>query len=106
MGFLFIVLVLALKAQDYREFSLDMAPHSGLEARNGASLWMQAGDRIVRHGGQFYNFEGLRRFTEKFDPDWRPSYLAGSGALPSLVPLADAAALISTGATNTAFKGR
>ena len=33
---------------------------------------MQAGDRIVRHGGQFYNFEGLRRFKDKFDPDWRP----------------------------------
>ena len=106
MGFLFIVLMLTLKTPDYREFSLGMAPHRGLEARNDASLWMQAGDRIVRHGGQFYNFEGLRRFTEKFDPDWRPSYLAGSGALPSLVPLADAAKLISACATNTVFKGR
>ena len=106
MGFLFIVLVLALKAQDYREFSLDMAPHSGLEAGNGASLWMQAGDRIVRHGGQFYNFEGLCQFKYKFDPDCRPRYLAGSGTLPSLVPLADAAELISACATNTVFKGR
>lgn len=106
MGFLFIVLMLTLKAQDYREFSLGMAPHPGLEARNDASLCMQAGDRIVRHGGQFYNFEGLCRFNDKLDPDCRPRYLAGSGTLPSLVPLADAAELISACATNTVFKGR
>lgn len=97
MEFLFVDLMLALKAQGYRSFSLGMAPLSGLEARRGAKLWPRFGALLFRHGGHFYNFEGLRAFKEKFDPDWRPRYLACPTSLPPLAPLADVAILISGG---------
>lgn len=104
MDFLFIDLMLTLKSQGYQEFGLGMAPLSGLEARKGASLWTQVGAQIYRHGGQFYNFEGLRQFKEKFEPEWRPRYLACPGALPPLVPLADATSLISGGGANASIR--
>ncbi|MDO5704023.1 MAG: phosphatidylglycerol lysyltransferase domain-containing protein, partial [Paracoccus sp. (in: a-proteobacteria)] len=81
--------------QGYAEFSLGMAPLSGLAPERTGRLWDRFGAVIYRHGGSFYNFAGLRAFKEKFDPVWRPHYLATPGALPPLIPLADAARLIS-----------
>ena len=102
MEFLFTALIMQLKADGVARFSLGMAPLSGLEARRGASLWTQFGAQIYRHGGHFYNFEGLRRFKEKFDPDWRPRYLACPTALPPVGPLTDASLLIAGGARGLA----
>lgn len=76
MDFLFTELMLHFKEEGYREFSLGNAPLSGLDARRGAKLSTRLGAFVYRHGRQFYNFEGLRNFKEKFDPDWRPVYIA------------------------------
>lgn len=97
MEFLFTDLMLRLKAEGCRQFSLGMAPLSGLEARRGAPLWSRFGAQLYRHGGHFYNFEGLRQFKDKFDPDWRPRYLACSTAMPPFVVLADVSILIAGG---------
>lgn len=103
MEFLFTDLMLKLKAEGYRAFSLGMAPLSGLAPEKSHRLWDRFGALIYRHGGNFYNFEGLRAFKEKFDPDWHPHYLAAPSALPPLLPLADAARLIGgKAATGTA----
>ena len=50
-----------------------------------APLWNRPGAFIYRHGEHFYNFEGLRRYKEKFLPEWQSRYLAAPGgvALPS-----------------------
>ncbi|CAM3107419.1 phosphatidylglycerol lysyltransferase [Paracoccus aminovorans] len=95
MEFLFTELMLQLKAQGFARFSLGMAPLSGLEPDRSGRLWDRFGNMIYRHGGSFYNFEGLRAFKAKFDPDWLPHYLATPSGLPPLKPLADAAMLIS-----------
>ena len=97
MEFLFTALMLHLKAQGCATFSLGMAPLSGLSPERSRRLWDRFGALIYRHGGHFYNFEGLRAFKDKFDPDWRPRYLAAPSALPPLLPLADAARLIGGG---------
>nr|WP_256371635.1 bifunctional lysylphosphatidylglycerol flippase/synthetase MprF [Tabrizicola sp. YIM 78059] len=94
MEFLFTELMLKLKGQGYRAFSLGMAPLSGLAPERSRRLWDRFGALIYRRGGNFYNFAGLRVFKEKFHPDWRPRYLAVPSALPPLLPLADAARLI------------
>lgn len=94
MDFLFTDLMLRLKAEGYRTFSLGMAPLSGLAPERSRRLWDRFGTLIYSHGGNFYNFEGLRAFKDKFDPDWRPRYLAAPSALPPLLTLADAARLI------------
>ncbi|MFN4159737.1 MAG: phosphatidylglycerol lysyltransferase domain-containing protein [Gemmobacter sp.] len=95
MDFLFTDLMLRLKAEGYRAFSLGMAPLSGLAPERSRRLWDRFGALIYSHGRNFYNFEGLRAFKDKFHPDWRPRYLAAPSALPPLLTLADAARLIA-----------
>jgi phosphatidylglycerol lysyltransferase len=97
MDALFLELMLWGREQGYRWFNLGMAPLSGLEERTLAPPWNRAGAWIFRHGEHFYNFQGLRRYKEKFDPVWEPRYLACPGGLALPRVLADIAALIAGG---------
>ena len=97
MEYLFLQLMLWGKAQGYEEFNLGMAPLSGFESRSLAPLWIRAGALVYQHGGNFYNFQGLRRYKEKFDPVWVPRYLASPGGLALPRILANVTALISGG---------
>ncbi|NOY14561.1 MAG: bifunctional lysylphosphatidylglycerol flippase/synthetase MprF [Deltaproteobacteria bacterium] len=98
MDFLFIELMLALRAENYSEFNLGMAPMSGLVEHRNARLWDRFGLLIYKKGSHFYNFAGLRNFKNKFDPEWVPRYLATTktGVSPFLT-LVDIAALTSGG---------
>ena len=62
-------------------FNLGMAPLSGLEEHALAPAWHKLGPLVQRYGEMFYNFEGLRKFKEKFVPVWRPRYLAAPDGL-------------------------
>ena len=97
MEYLFICLMLWGKEQGYRWFDLGMAPFSGLENRALAPLWNRLGAFVFRYGEHFYNFQGLRQYKEKFDPQWRPKYLASPGGLALPQIFANLAALISGG---------
>jgi phosphatidylglycerol lysyltransferase len=97
MDYLFIELMLWGKQHGYGHFNLGMAPLSGLESRQLAPLWTRAGAAVFRHGEHFYNFQGLRRYKEKFDPVWEPRYLASPGGLALPRILANVTALISGG---------
>ncbi len=97
MEYLFLQLMLWGKAQGYEDFNLGMAPLSGFESRSLAPLWIRAGALVYQHGENFYNFQGLRRYKEKFDPVWVPRYLASPGGLALPRILANVTALISGG---------
>ncbi len=97
MEYLFIELMLWGKGEGFRYFNLGMAPLSGFETHPLAPLWTRAGALLFRHGEHFYNFEGLRRYKEKFDPEWRPRYLASPGGLALPRILTNLASLISGG---------
>jgi phosphatidylglycerol lysyltransferase len=97
MEYLFTQLMLWGKREGYRWFSLGMAPLAGLEARPLAPLWNRLAGLVFRHGEHFYNFQGLRQFKEKFDPEWEPRYLAASSGLALPRILANIAALTSRG---------
>jgi phosphatidylglycerol lysyltransferase len=75
MDFLFTELMLWAKAEGYRWLGLGMAPLSGLPDHQLAPLWSRLGRFMFRHGAQFYNFQGLRAYKEKFGPVWTPVYL-------------------------------
>lgn len=60
MEYMFLCLIEHYKAQGAAEFSLGTAPLSGLSERSVSKSWNQFGRLIYRHGGAFYNFEGLR----------------------------------------------
>jgi phosphatidylglycerol lysyltransferase len=81
MDFVLLELMMWGRARGYAAFNLGMAPLSGLEARKLAPLWSRAGALVYRLGEHFYNFRGLRHYKEKFDPEWRPRYLASPGGL-------------------------
>ena len=109
MDFLFIQLLLWGKAQGYAMANLGMAPLAGLASPamarpELAPLWSRAGAFLYGRGEQFYNFQGLRAFKEKFSPEWAPRYLASPGgfALPRV--LANVTSLISGGVTGIVHK--
>lgn len=76
MEYLTICLMLWAQEQGYKDFNLGMAPLSGLEYHTLAPLWHKIGSSVFRYGNEFYNFQGLRAYKDKFDPEWTPRYMA------------------------------
>lgn len=97
MDFLFIELMVWAKAEGYRWFNLGMAPLSGLQNRRTAPLWSRFGAMVFGRGERFYNFRGLHRYKDKFDPEWEPRYIAVAGGIALPLALANVAGLISGG---------
>lgn len=97
MDALFGELMLWASAQGFQWFSLGAAPFSGLESRRLASFWNRVGGFIYQHGEQFYHFEGLRAFKQKFNPVWTPNYLASPGGFAAPRILYEVNTLISGG---------
>lgn len=100
MDYLICMLMLWGREQGYARFNLGMAPLSGLARHTLGPSWNKLGNFLYAHAEGYYNFKGLRKYKEKFNPRWEPRFLASPGgfALPAI--LADIAALISGG-----FKG-
>lgn len=99
MDFLFVELMQWAKQQGYRWFNLGMAPLAGLESRRQAPLWNRFGALVFGRGERFYNFRGLQRYKDKFDPEWEPRYMAVPGGIALPLILANVASLISGGLT-------
>lgn len=95
MDALFVHLLLYGQAEGYRWFNLGAAPLAGLTDHPLASTWNRIGTFIYRRGDEFYNFEGLRAFKQKFDPVWTPQYLACRGGFTLPQALLDVTTLIS-----------
>jgi phosphatidylglycerol lysyltransferase len=93
MEFLFTQLALELKRSGFRRLSLGVAPLAGLASTPLSSAWHRVGGLVWRHGNKLYDFQGLRRFKNKFSPVWEPRYLAASGTVGQFVALADVVAL-------------
>ncbi|MDP3856429.1 MAG: bifunctional lysylphosphatidylglycerol flippase/synthetase MprF [Stagnimonas sp.] len=97
MDYLFVKLMLHCQAEGYEKFGLGMAPMSGMSEHRNAPNWQRLGRLIYRHGANFYNFQGLRAFKDKFDPVWEPRYLCAEGGLKPILAFTDIAALVSGG---------
>lgn len=97
MDFMFVNLMTWGAAEGYHFFNLGMAPLSGIENRSMAPIWSRAGALAYRFGENFYNFQGLRQYKEKFDPVWEPTYIASPGGLALPRILTNLAALVSGG---------
>ena len=100
MEFLMVGLILHYQEKGYQYFSLGMVPLAGMQRRRGAPMIQRLGALVFRRGGRFYNFQGLRRFKEKFATHWEPRYMAVPNGLDPLVALIDTTMLISGGKTN------
>jgi phosphatidylglycerol lysyltransferase len=79
MEYLFLQLIGYACDHSYAHFSLGLAPLAGLEANPLASAWHRIAAIVYQLGGEFYNFQGLRAYKEKFKPRWEPRYFAVLG---------------------------
>ncbi len=104
MDYLFIETMLWSQTQGYRWFSFGVAPLSGMRDNTLAPLWNRVGAFLYRHGEDLYNFQGLRRYKEKFLPVWRPRFMASPGGMALPRVATDVAALISGGVKGLVMK--
>jgi phosphatidylglycerol lysyltransferase len=98
MDYLFVELILWGKANGYETFNFGMAPLAGLENRRLAPMWYKIGSLVFRLGEHFYNFRGVRRYKDKFNPVWHPRYIASPGGILLPRMIANIATLVSGGA--------
>ena len=97
MDYLFVSLIEWGREQGMTEFSLGMAPLSGLENRRLAPLFARIGALVFAEGGALYSFEGLRQYKAKFATTWRPAYIAARPGVIMPMALLDVALLTSGG---------
>ena len=83
MDFIFIQLLIYFKENGYHYFSFGVAPLSKVGSAPRSHKVERIAHFIYEHGQRLYSFEGLRKFKDKFDPDWQPKYLA----YPQLISL-------------------
>lgn len=97
MDYLFVELLQWGKDQGYQAFEFGVAPLAGLEDRRLAPILSRVGRLLYERGEEIYNFQGVRRYKDKYDPVWQPRYIAAphKWAIPFL--LADIGLLSSGG---------
>ena len=106
MDFLFVELFQWGRAKGYKAFDFGMAPLAGLLDRPLAPLLSRLGRILFERGEEIYNFRGVRRYKDKFDPIWRPSYIAGPSKWSIPILLADVGLLSSGGMSGLARRSR
>jgi phosphatidylglycerol lysyltransferase len=95
MDFLITSVLLWGKEAGYRTFNLGMAPLASVGEHRGAYRRERLASLVFRRGEQWYNFQGVRYYKQKFNPDWLPRYMAYEGAWEWPVALANVSALIA-----------
>lgn len=100
MDYLLTEIMLWSSNEGYAYFSLGKAPLAGLDNHKLAPLMTKLGAMVYKYGDRIYGFEGLRRFKNKFDPEWEPVYLAAPSQFVMPVAMGNLALLSSGG-----FKG-
>jgi len=106
MDFLIVSLLLHGKSQGYREFNLGMAPLSSVGEQRGAHARERLARLLFQRGEQWYNFQGLRFYKDKFDPEWVPRYMAYQDAWEWPMAIAYVSALIAGGWSSILYGSR
>lgn len=97
MDFLFVELLHWGVGQGYVAFEFGVAPLAGLEDRPLAPILSRVGRLMFERGEEIYNFRGVRRYKDKYDPIWEPRYIAASNKWAIPILMADAGMLSSGG---------
>jgi phosphatidylglycerol lysyltransferase len=97
MDYLFVELLHWGVGQGYVAFEFGVAPLAGLEDRPLAPILSRVGRLMFERGEEIYNFRGVRRYKDKYDPIWEPRYVAAPHKWAIPILLADASMLASGG---------
>ncbi|MDO3410958.1 bifunctional lysylphosphatidylglycerol flippase/synthetase MprF [Saccharibacillus sp. CPCC 101409] len=95
MDLLFARLIEWAKENGYGTFNLGMAPLSSVGKSRSSLREEKLANLVFRYGGHFYGFAGLRRYKEKFYPEWEPRYLAYPSSVSLPLLLIDLVVLVS-----------
>ncbi len=74
MDFLFVSIFQHFKELKYESFNLGLAALSGVGETYKSTRLEKGMHYLYEHLNQFYNFQGLRAYKDKFHPDWKPRY--------------------------------
>ena len=97
MDYLFVELMQWGRDQGYTAFEFGMAPLAGLEDRPLAPIMSRVGRLLFERGEELYNFRGVRRYKDKYDPLWQPRYIAAPHKWSIPMLMADIGLLSSGG---------
>ena len=106
MDYLFVELLQWGRDEGYGAFEFGMAPLAGLNDRPLAPIMSRVGRLLYERGEDIYNFQGVRRYKDKYDPVWQPRYIAAphKWSIPFL--LADIGLLSSGGVSGLTKRPR
>ena len=74
MDYLFIKLFLYLKDKGFQRFNIGMAPMSGFQEDEEASIEEKAIHYFFQHLNFLFSYRGLRQYKAKFASFWEPRY--------------------------------
>ncbi|HLZ83861.1 MAG TPA: phosphatidylglycerol lysyltransferase domain-containing protein [Caulobacteraceae bacterium] len=106
MDFLFVELLNWGREQGYVAFEFGMAPLAGLEDRPLAPIMSRVGRLLFERGEEIYNFRGVHRFKDKYDPVWQPRYIAAPNKWTIPILVADVGLLSSGGMAGIGLRAR
>lgn len=97
MDYLFVELLEWGREQGYIAFDFGASPLAGLEDRPLAPIMSRVGRLLFERGEEIYNFRGVRRYKDKYDPVWQPRYVAAPHKWQIPIVMADVGLLSSGG---------
>jgi phosphatidylglycerol lysyltransferase len=106
MDYLFVELLAWGRDQGYVAFEFGMAPLAGLEDRPLAPIMSRVGRLLFERAEELYNFRGVRRYKDKYDPLWQPRYIAAPHKWSIPLLLADISLLSSGGVSGLTRRTR
>ena len=106
MDYLFVELIEWGRAQGFQAFEFGMAPLAGLDDRPLGPILSRVGKLFYDRGEDLYNFQGVRKFKDKYDPIWQPRYMASPRKWAIPILMADVGLLSSGGVAGLAKRPR
>ncbi len=106
MDFLFVELLNWGREEGYVAFEFGMAPLAGLEDRALAPIMSRVGNLLFERGEEIYNFRGVHRYKDKYDPVWQPRYIAAPNKWTIPMLLADVGLLSSGGMAGIGLRSK
>jgi phosphatidylglycerol lysyltransferase len=97
MDFLFASLFFYGKDQGFSRFNLGMAPLASVGRFQGSHARERLANLLFQHGENWYNFQGLRFYKDKFEPEWVPRYMAYQNAWEWPAAITNVSALVAGG---------
>jgi phosphatidylglycerol lysyltransferase len=97
MDFLFVSLFFYGKEQGFKRFNLGMAPLASVGRFQGSHARERLANLLFQHGENWYNFQGLRFYKNKFEPEWAPRYMAYPNAWEWPAAITNVSALVAGG---------